>query len=108
MREVGTFEAKTHLSALLDEVACGETIIITKRGRAVARLTPPEAPDRAVAIAAATTLRALCKPIGWATPEDILQMRYDSPPVEGHLVAFAHTIPYVAASSQPVSQGGLL
>ena len=75
MREIGTFEAKTHLSALLDEVARGETIIITKRGRAVARLIPPEAPDREDALAAATTLRALRKRIGWATTEDILQMR---------------------------------
>ena len=107
MREVGTFEAKTHLSALLDEVACGETII-TKRGRAVARLTPPEAPDREVAVAAAATLRALRKRIGWATPKDILQMRNDSPPAEGYWVAFAHTILCVVASSQPVSKGGLL
>ena len=85
-----------------------DTIIITKRGRAVARLTPPEVPDREVAVAAATTLRALRKRIGWATPENILQMRSDSPPAEGHLVAFAHTILYVVASSQPVSKGGLL
>ncbi len=75
MREVGTFEAKTHLSALLDQVARGETIIITKRGRAVARLTPPEAPDREVVVAAAKTLRDPRKRIGWATTEDILQMR---------------------------------
>jgi prevent-host-death family protein len=40
MREVGTFEAKTHLSALLDEVARGAEIVITKRGVAVARLVP--------------------------------------------------------------------
>ena len=75
MREVGTFEAKTHLSALLDEVARGETIIITKRGRAVARLMPPESPDRGAAVAAAQTLRDLRTRIGWATTEEILQMR---------------------------------
>ncbi len=38
---VGTFEAKTHLSALLARVARGETITITKNGVPVARLTPP-------------------------------------------------------------------
>ena len=75
MREVGTFEAKTHLSALLDDVARGETIVITKRGRVVARLTPPEAPARETAVAAARTLRDLRQRVGWATTEDILQMR---------------------------------
>ncbi len=39
---VGAFEAKTHLSALLDRVEKGEEIIITKHGKAVARLIPAE------------------------------------------------------------------
>jgi prevent-host-death family protein len=42
MQSVGAFEAKTHLSALLDRVARGETIVITKRGVPVARLSPAE------------------------------------------------------------------
>ena len=46
VKEVGTFEAKTHLSRLLDEVAGGETIYITKRGKRVAELRPPEQPPR--------------------------------------------------------------
>ena len=40
MRTVGTFEAKTHLSALLEEVERGEEITITRHGKAVARLVP--------------------------------------------------------------------
>jgi prevent-host-death family protein len=40
MRSVGTFEAKTHLSALLEQVERGEEITITRHGRAVARLVP--------------------------------------------------------------------
>jgi prevent-host-death family protein len=40
MRTIGTFDAKTHLSALLDEVERGEEILITKHGKAVARLVP--------------------------------------------------------------------
>lgn len=35
---VGAFEAKTHLSQLLDRVAAGEKIIITRRGKDVATL----------------------------------------------------------------------
>ena len=37
---VGAFEAKTHLSALLDRVEAGEEVTITRHGRPVARLTP--------------------------------------------------------------------
>lgn len=40
MTEVGAFEAKNKLSALLDQVECGEEITITRHGRAVARLVP--------------------------------------------------------------------
>jgi prevent-host-death family protein len=45
MESIGLFEAKTHFSALLERVANGETIEITRRGRRpVALLTPPERP----------------------------------------------------------------
>jgi prevent-host-death family protein len=41
--EVGSFQAKTHLSELLDRVAKGEKVVITKRGVPVAMLVPPPA-----------------------------------------------------------------
>lgn len=40
MAEVGAFEAKTHLSNLLERVERGETITITRHGKPVARLIP--------------------------------------------------------------------
>lgn len=40
MKEVGAFEAKTHLSELLEQVSQGEEILITRRGKPVARLVP--------------------------------------------------------------------
>lgn len=40
MREVGSFEAKNKLSALLDQVEHGTEIVITRHGKAVARLVP--------------------------------------------------------------------
>jgi antitoxin (DNA-binding transcriptional repressor) of toxin-antitoxin stability system len=42
MREVRASGAKTHLPRLLDDVECGETVIITHPGRAIARLTLAE------------------------------------------------------------------
>jgi prevent-host-death family protein len=52
MREVGAFEAKTHLSELLAVVEAGETVTITRRGKAVARLVPiaGETADRKAAL----------------------------------------------------------
>jgi len=44
---VGTFHAKTHFSQLLERVAKGEEIIITKHDRPVARLVPQSAFPRA-------------------------------------------------------------
>lgn len=43
MTTVGTFEAKTHLSELLDRVASGDEITITRNGKPIARLVPVEA-----------------------------------------------------------------
>jgi prevent-host-death family protein len=37
---VGTFEAKTHLSELLEKVQAGEEITITKHGAPIAKLVP--------------------------------------------------------------------
>ena len=38
MTEIGTFEAKNKFSELLDKVENGEEIVITRRGRPVAKL----------------------------------------------------------------------
>ena len=43
--EIGAFEAKTHLSALLEKVRHGKTFFITKRGHLVAELRPASVPD---------------------------------------------------------------
>jgi prevent-host-death family protein len=51
MESVGADEAKTHLTELLDRVACGEEIQITRDGRPVARLVP-EPPEEMTDIGA--------------------------------------------------------
>ena len=40
MREIGSFDAKNKLSELLTKAERGEEIIITRRGRPVAKLVP--------------------------------------------------------------------
>lgn len=40
MTTVGSFEAKTKLAELLDKVEAGETVTITRHGKAVAKLVP--------------------------------------------------------------------
>jgi prevent-host-death family protein len=40
MTSIGSYEAKTHLPELLERVAKGERILITKRGQPVAMLVP--------------------------------------------------------------------
>ena len=47
METVGAYEAKTHLSKLLERVLKGERITITKHGVPVAVLQPPE-PEKKV------------------------------------------------------------
>jgi len=55
MEQVGAYEAKTHLPRLLDRVARGESLIITRHGKPVARLSPLVT-DRELANQAATRI----------------------------------------------------
>jgi prevent-host-death family protein len=62
MKEVGAFEAKNTLSALLDLAERGEEVIITRHGKEVARLVPPRgAVNRDSARQAADRIRAMSK-----------------------------------------------
>jgi prevent-host-death family protein len=40
VKKVGVFEGKTHFSALIDEASRGETIVVTKNGRPLAKIVP--------------------------------------------------------------------
>jgi prevent-host-death family protein len=59
--EVGAYEAKTHLSALLDRVSRGERIVITRHGTPVAALTPVSARDLGTTSEVLASLRAFRK-----------------------------------------------
>ena len=45
MITVGAFDAKTHLSMLLDRVAAGEEVVITRHGKPVARMIGADAAE---------------------------------------------------------------
>ena len=66
MKTIGAFEAKTHLSALLERVSKGETITITRHGVPAARLVPVEEPAKrmmhATLVERMRDLRARVKP----------------------------------------------
>lgn len=61
MDEIGAFEAKTHLSNLLDRVEYGERFTITRHGKPVALLTPVGARDPEKARLTIERLKAFSK-----------------------------------------------
>jgi prevent-host-death family protein len=79
MRSIQAAEAKTHLSSLLDEVERGETIVITRHGKPIARLVP-DADDRRARVARLKAeIEEFRKTAPKLTVEEILSARH-----EGH------------------------
>jgi len=61
MQTIGAYEAKTHFSAILEQVEQGEQVIITKHGRSVAKLVPTAGPDRELIEQTIQRLKAFSK-----------------------------------------------
>jgi prevent-host-death family protein len=57
-KTVSLAEAKARLSELTDLVAAGESVIITKRGKPVARMSPAEPPRQKIDLEAMRRLTA--------------------------------------------------
>lgn len=59
MKQVGVYEAKTNLPRLIEQVEKGETVVITRHGRPVAKLitTEPAKTDVSETIAAIREFR---------------------------------------------------
>jgi len=75
MRQIQASEAKTHLPQLLDDVERGETLIITRHGRAIARIVPEvDRRQEGIDIALAS-IRELRKRTGKATFEELRSAR---------------------------------
>ncbi len=79
MRVVQSAEAKTHLPQLLDEVERGETVVITRHGRPVARLVPDEDAQRTQRVKAIAEIDEIRRQNGSVTLEELLSWRH-----EGH------------------------
>ena len=79
MREIQASEAKTHLPRLLDAVERGETIVITRHGRAIARIVPEALRRQDEIDGAIDAIKALRRRTGRIAREDLLSARH-----EGH------------------------
>jgi prevent-host-death family protein len=79
MREIPASEAKTHLPRLLGDVERGETIIITRHGRPIARLVPEDARRQEQIAKVLADLDDLRKTMPALTLDEILSARH-----EGH------------------------
>jgi prevent-host-death family protein len=78
-REVQASEAKTRLPQLLDEVERGETIVITRHGRPIARIVPEGERRQREIDRAIEEIKQLQKRAGEMTVEEILSALH-----EGH------------------------
>ena len=73
MKQVGVYDAKTHLTKLLDEVEHGETITITRHGKPVAKLVPVEEPRKDVAAVIAAIREARKgRTLGGVHPKELI------------------------------------
>lgn len=73
MSTVTFVEAKTYLSKLLDQVEAGEEIVITRHGRAVARISAIARPREPIPSLA--EFRARMQPLGISSAALIREMR---------------------------------
>jgi len=75
MREIQASAAKTHLPQLLDDVERGETVIITRHGRRIARIVPETDRRQEEIEQALAAIRQLRERPGAITVEELLAAR---------------------------------
>ena len=75
MREIQASEAKVHLPQLLDDVERGETLIITRHGRRIARIVPEIDLQQEEINKALAGIRELRKRTGRITVDELLSAR---------------------------------
>jgi prevent-host-death family protein len=75
MQTIQASEAKTHFLRILDSVERGETIVITRHGRPIARISPEAEIDRERVARAVEEMKALRRKIGRLSLDEILSAR---------------------------------
>jgi prevent-host-death family protein len=75
MQTIQASEAKTKFLSLLDAVERGESMIITRHGRPIARIVPEAQIDRERVERAMEEMRALRQRMGKVSLEEILSAR---------------------------------
>ena len=73
--EVNLAHAKAHLSELIDRVEAGETVVITRRGKAVARLDGITTPRKPIDFEGLKRLRESLPPLDRPSVDIIRHMR---------------------------------
>jgi prevent-host-death family protein len=79
VRRIQASEAKTHLLQLLDDVERGETVVITRHGRAIARIVPEAQRRQADIDQAIESIQAMRRRTGRIPLGELLSARH-----EGH------------------------
>lgn len=75
MREIQASKAKTHLPQLLDDVERGETLVITRHGRRIARIVPEVDRRQQEVDEALAAIRGLRSRTGRISAADLLSAR---------------------------------
>jgi prevent-host-death family protein len=79
MRIISLAEAKAHLSAVLDDVATGQQVVITRRGRPVARIVPEPVARKRAASAWVEELRGFVEAQPKAAGSAVVELRDREP-----------------------------
>jgi prevent-host-death family protein len=79
MRQVQSSDAKARLSELLDDVERGETVVITRHGRPIARIVPESDERHAEVLRTMERIEAFRKTMPRITLAELLASRH-----EGH------------------------
>jgi prevent-host-death family protein len=75
MSEISVAQAKARLSEILNRVEAGETVTITRRGKAIARLSGIETPKKPIDFERLRKFRESMPPLERSSAEIIREMR---------------------------------